>query len=43
MYIPAMLIEQTILQIKNVYTANAFVMGSRALVGAGSETEPVGQ
>ncbi len=35
--------KQTILEIKNVYTANAFVAGSRTLVGAGSETEPVVQ
>jgi hypothetical protein len=35
-----MLKKQTILRIKNVYTANAFAMGGRHYVGAGSETEP---
>lgn len=38
-----MLRKQVIFKIKNVYTANAFVDGSRWLVGAGSETEPVVQ
>ncbi|MCP4311802.1 MAG: hypothetical protein GY790_11100 [Bacteroidetes bacterium] len=38
-----MLTRQTILQINSVYTANAFVSGSRTLVGAGSETEPMVQ
>ena len=38
-----MLKKHTILQIKNVYTANAFMAGSRLCVGAGSETEPVVQ
>jgi hypothetical protein len=38
-----MLKRKRILQIKNVYTANAFVSGSSAMVGAGSETEPVVQ
>lgn len=38
-----MLNKQTILQIKNVYTANAFQSGSELYIGAGSETEPVVQ
>lgn len=33
--------KQPILQIKNVYTASAFVSGSKTIVGAGSETDPV--
>lgn len=36
-----MIQKQVILEIKNVYTANAFVDGGRTFVGAGSETEPV--
>jgi hypothetical protein len=36
-----MLKKQTILRIKNVYTANAFRSGNGFYVGAGSETEPV--
>jgi hypothetical protein len=36
-----MLKKQTILRIKNVYTANAFWSGNGFYVGAGSETEPV--
>ena len=35
--------KQVILEIKNVYTANAFVSGSGSFVGAGSETEPLVQ
>ena len=35
-----MLKKQTILQIKNVYTANAFQTKNGTFVGAGSETEP---
>jgi len=38
-----MLRKKVVLRIKNVYTANAFVSGSRTLVGGGSETEPVVQ
>lgn len=38
-----MIRKQIIHEIKNVYTANAFVSGSRTLVGAGSETEPLVQ
>ncbi len=38
-----MLRKQVIFSIKNVYTANAFVDGSRSLVGAGSETEAMVQ
>ena len=38
-----MLNKETILQIKNVYTANAFRSGPDFYVGAGSETEPVVQ
>lgn len=38
-----MLKRKRILQIENVYTANAFVSGSQTIVGAGSETEPVVQ
>ncbi len=38
-----MLQKQIILEIKSVYTAHAFMTGSRTLVGAGSETEPVVQ
>lgn len=34
-----MLEKQVILNIKNVYTANAFVSGSHTYIGAGSETE----
>lgn len=36
-----MISKQVILDIKNVYTANAFIDGGRSFVGAGSETEPV--
>lgn len=36
-----MISKQVILDIKNVYTANAFIKGGRTFVGAGSETEPV--
>ncbi len=36
-----MISKQVILDIKNVYTANAFLKGGRTFVGAGSETEPV--
>ena len=35
-----MLKKQTILQIKNVYTTNAFQTENGTFVGAGSETEP---
>ena len=35
--------KQTILQIKNVYTANAFQTSTGFYIGAGSETEPVVQ
>ena len=38
-----MIRKQVILEIKNVYTANAFTDDNRFLVGAGSETEPVVQ
>lgn len=38
-----MLEKQSILQIKNVYTAHAFGSGGECYVGAGSETEPVVQ
>lgn len=34
-----MLQKQVILNIKNVYTANAFVSGDRTFIGAGSETD----
>lgn len=36
-----MLQKETILQIKNVYTTNAFLVGSKMYIGAGSETEPL--
>ena len=36
-----MLTKQSILEIRNVYTANAFKSGNDFYVGAGSETEPV--
>ncbi len=36
-----MLRKRTILNIKNVYTANAFQTGAGFFVGAGSETEPM--
>jgi hypothetical protein len=39
-YLLSMINKQTILQIKNVYTANAFHDGKGFYVGAGSETEP---
>ncbi len=35
-----MLKKQNILQVKNVYTANAFAVGGQFFIGAGSETEP---
>ncbi len=38
-----MIRKQKLLEIKNVYTANAFVAGSRTFVGGGSETEPIVQ
>jgi hypothetical protein len=38
-----MLSKQSILQIRNVYTAHAFPSGESVFVGAGSETEPVVQ
>ncbi len=38
-----MIRKQKLLEIKNVYTAHAFVAGSRTFVGAGSETEPIVQ
>ena len=35
-----MLKKQNILQVRNVYTANAFAVGGQFFIGAGSETEP---
>lgn len=36
-----MLTKQTILEINNVYTANAFFVGEQCYIGAGSETDPL--
>jgi len=36
-----MLKKQTILEIKNIYTANAFQTSTGFFIGAGSETEPI--
>jgi len=38
-----MLKKETILQITNVYTTNAFQAGGRTYIGSGSETEPLVQ